>query len=55
MPKTPRLIQINDGPGGKAKNDLCLRSLNVEKGSQRVGKSIHHAFVPLLTIPCIVP
>ncbi|KUL91803.1 hypothetical protein ZTR_01338 [Talaromyces verruculosus] len=35
MPRTPRLIQINDGPGGKAKNDLCLRSLNVEKGSQR--------------------
>lgn len=39
MPKTPYLIQINDGPGSKSRNDLCLGALNVEKGSQRVGRN----------------
>ncbi|EED19284.1 conserved hypothetical protein [Talaromyces stipitatus ATCC 10500] len=39
MPKTPYLVQVNDGPASTSKDKLLLLPLNVEKGSQRTALS----------------
>lgn len=48
MLRTPYLVQIDDSEPS-SQNDLCLRPLNVERGSERVGSLYTPMYICLLS------